>query len=273
MFQCSASGDMSAAPAQGVFPSSPLPYPSSQSMALAQSLAQTDRQNLDSGVDDRLIPKKIDKMVDSPLTETDTGIGSMPVSSGEKMKKRLQESLDLGEASTDTDQEYSELSLASPMDPNLVGWRRIRLIVVGARKLEKKGVFGKADPYVTVSYADQTEQSNHIKDNLNPEWNFEKVIHLNESSEDIVIKVFDKDTVTKDDFMGRVSIPVSDVSKLTQGKWIPLEDCKSGDVLVAAEAVPAAPGRSHSPVEVTMRQLDKELEKDISQHSAHICLC
>ena len=38
-----------------------------------------------------------------------------------------------------------------------------------ARKLEKRGVFGKADPYCVLSLAGETARSNTVSNNQNPE--------------------------------------------------------------------------------------------------------
>ena len=117
----------------------------------------------------------------------------------------------------DTEQEFSELSPGSVGDVGTIraeNWRRVSLNVVGARKLEKNGMFGKADPYVLLSYKEKTCQSKVVKNNLNPEWNFEQVLDVDENcEEELTIEVYDKDTVSKDDFMGRASIPVGDLPK------------------------------------------------------------
>ena len=97
---------------------------------------------------------------------------------------------------TDTDQEFSELSPSSLGEAEVASsvpkWKRVKLIVIGARKLEKNGMFGKADPYVLLSYREQTAQSKTVKNNLNPEWNFEQTLDVDEASEEeITIEVFD----------------------------------------------------------------------------------
>ena len=131
-------------------------------------------------------------------------------SSGEKKKNKIaQQGLELKQ---DTEQEFSELSPGSVGEVGTIraeNWRRVSLNVVGARKLEKNGMFGKADPYVLLSYKEKTSQSKVVKNNLNPEWNFEQVLDVDENcEEELTIEVYDKDTVSKDDFMGRASIPV-----------------------------------------------------------------
>merc|ERR1712089_16572 len=116
--------------------------------------------------------------------------------------------------------------------------RSVKLTVIRARKLEKQGMFDKGDPYVVLSYGKQMERSEVVKSNLNPDWNFETTFNITAGSpKEILLEVYDKDTVTKDDLMGRTSILISDIPKLRQGSWIPLKECKSGEVLLSADII------------------------------------
>ena len=185
----------------------------------------------------------------------------MVTSSGEKKKSKHSHGLELKQGVTDTDQEFSELSPSSVGEAEVVTsvpkWKSVKLIVVGARKLEKNGMFGKADPYVLLSYREKTTQSKTVKNNLNPEWNFEQTLDVDEASEEeITIEVYDKDTVSKDDFMGRATISVGDLPKLKHGQWIPLQGCKSGEVFVS----------SGDPTEETI--LDQKKQTPVSEPSS-----
>merc|ERR1712083_930389 len=114
----------------------------------------------------------------------------------------------------------------------------VKLKVVGARKLKKSGMFGKADPYVTISYGELKFKSQVVKNNLNPEWNFDNIFTVSDKiSNEILLEVYDKDTASKDDFMGKISLLRSEITKLEQGKWIPLQGTKSGEIFVACEIV------------------------------------
>merc|ERR1712223_445439 len=114
----------------------------------------------------------------------------------------------------------------------------IKLRVTGARKLKKSGMFGKADPYITISYGELKLKSNVVKNNINPEWNFDNVLTISDNiSKEILLEVYDKDTVSKDDFMGKISLPTSEVIKLQEGQWIPLQGTKSGEILVVCDIV------------------------------------
>merc|ERR1712223_1333256 len=112
----------------------------------------------------------------------------------------------------------------------------MKLTVIAARKLKKTGLFGKADPYVALSYGTQKTKSTVVKNNLNPEWNFESLLTLNENaSDELLLEVYDKDTGSKDDFMGKVSLKIADLKKMKQGHWVPLQKTKSGEVSLSCD--------------------------------------
>merc|ERR1711962_1393942 len=150
-------------------------------------------------------------------------------SSAEKDKKTLP---------ADTKESFDVLRKV-PADIGVKPSDKIKMNVLRGRNLEKQK-FGKPDPYVILSYGEQIEKSKVVQGNLNPEWNLEKIFSVTKNSpKEILIEVYDKDKITKDDFMGRTSILISDIPKLSQGSWIPLKDCKNGEILLSAEIIPS----------------------------------
>merc|ERR1719209_2174672 len=140
---------------------------------------------------------------------------------------------------------------------------RVTINVVGARNLSKTSKFGKADPYVLVSFEDKKFKSVKVANSLNPEWNFVNTVYVDkESTTEFSVEVFDEDTFTKDDFLGRVSLKSQDLSRLQQGQWIPLEGCKSGEILISAEIVDDVEGeKEQSSSSTTMsKKNDEEAE-------------
>merc|ERR1712002_1045558 len=118
----------------------------------------------------------------------------------------------------------------------------ITVTVHKARDIEKKGMFGKADPYVIMMYGDQKAKSKTIKNNYNPEWEFTAKFNIKkEVTEGIKISVFDDD-IGKDDALGMKVLDIAAIQEYQQLKsqWIPLESCKSGEVLISAEFTPQA---------------------------------
>merc|ERR1712037_308519 len=57
------------------------------------------------------------------------------------------------------------------------------------------------------------------------------------SFDEVLLEVYDKDTGSKDDFMGRVSLPISELATLKKGQWIPLQKTKSGEICVSCDFV------------------------------------
>merc|ERR1712243_491131 len=119
---------------------------------------------------------------------------------------------------------------------------QIHFTVIKAKDIEKKGKFGKADPYVKLTYGKQKAKSKTVKNNHNPEWNFEATFDIDENSaEGVNIAVFDDD-FGKDDSLGNKTmdiIVIQEQQKLLN-QWITLENCKSGEVLLSAEFIPLA---------------------------------
>merc|ERR1712142_652847 len=119
---------------------------------------------------------------------------------------------------------------------------QIHLTVIKAKDIEKKGKFGKADPYVKIKYGKQKAKSKTVKNNHNPEWNFEATFDIDEnSSEGLNIAVFDDD-FGEDHSLGNKTMDIIDIQENMKvlNKWIPLENCKSGEVLLSAEFIPQA---------------------------------
>ena len=85
----------------------------------------------------------------------------------------------------------------------------------------------------------QKATSATVKDNHNPEWNFTTTFDVNKNTtQKIIILVFDEDLV-KDDSLGSTSIDIGLVQKNIKlsNKWVPLENCKPGEILLSAEYV------------------------------------
>merc|ERR1712096_31804 len=116
---------------------------------------------------------------------------------------------------------------------------KLVITVFKANNIEKKGMFGKADPYVKLTLGKKKTQSPTVKNNHNPEWNFKASFDIDRNiSEDIQIEVFDED-LGQDDSLGHTSLNISSVQKQKQllNQWIPLESCKPGEVLISAEFI------------------------------------
>merc|ERR1719209_821676 len=140
---------------------------------------------------------------------------------------------------------------------------RVTINVVRARNLSKTSKFGKADPYVLVSIDEKKFKSVKVANSSNPEWNFVNTVYVDkESTTEFSVEVYDEDTFTKDDFMGRVSLKNKDLSRLQQGQWIPLEGCKSGEILISAEIVDDVEGAKDQLQFLTTSDKNNEVRDD-----------
>ena len=101
--------------------------------------------------------------------------------------------------------------------------RLLKLFVFSGHNLAKKDIFGASDPYVRIDLlkSDRTVidsvYTKTKKKTLNPEWNEEFLFRVNPSSHWILIEVFDENRLTRDDFLGRVELPLSDVKIANEG--------------------------------------------------------
>merc|ERR1719228_1886396 len=110
-----------------------------------------------------------------------------------------------------------------------------------ARNLEKRGLVGRADPYVVIKYREQQEKSATVNNNQNPAWQMTGYFEVKDQSDnEITIEVFDEDFLTEDDFLGKLVIDIQEIrrTKSMDLKWIPLESCNTGEVLLSAKFVP-----------------------------------
>merc|ERR1712013_290137 len=99
----------------------------------------------------------------------------------------------------------------------------------------------KSDPYAVVSFDDEKIKTKTVKNNQNPEWNFDLDIPIDaDGPRKIKIDVFDKDKIGKDKPLGSACMDVADIQKGNDfdKDWIPLDGVKSGQIQVSTEFLP-----------------------------------
>jgi len=110
-----------------------------------------------------------------------------------------------------------------------------------ALDIEKKGMVGKADPYVVLQYHDQKPlKSRTVDNNYNPVWHFTGHFKLCENAEEnIIISVYDDD-IGKDDFLGQYSLNPQEIRSVGEmtNKTVNLEKCKSGQLVISCKYIP-----------------------------------
>lgn len=84
----------------------------------------------------------------------------------------------------------------------------VKVTVVSATNLANKDMLSKSDPYVTCQLAAKPQsrvQTPMVKDNLNPEWNFEAGLLGYTTGDAVVFEVWDKDMIT-DEYLGKCTL-------------------------------------------------------------------
>ncbi|XP_033328521.1 E3 ubiquitin-protein ligase Nedd4 isoform X4 [Megalopta genalis] len=118
------------------------------------------------------------------------------------------------------------VSLPEPMGDETT--KKLRLKVVAGHQLAKKDIFGASDPYVRVDL--NTVNGNHTVDSaltktkkktLNPVWEEEFIFRVKPVEHKLVLQVFDENRLTRDDFLGRVELPLNYLPKEQAGQTIP----------------------------------------------------
>merc|ERR1712106_990664 len=112
---------------------------------------------------------------------------------------------------------------------------QLRLTVHKARNLAKQSIYVKSDPYVVIKYGTWKHQSQTVKYSQNPEWQYEVDFVTIDNRQEISLEVYDED-YGQDEPIGVATINISEVSETIQlkEKWIPLKNCRSGDILISA---------------------------------------
>jgi len=112
---------------------------------------------------------------------------------------------------------------------------QLRLTVHKARNLAKQSIYVKSDPYVVIKYGTWKHQSQTVKYSQNPEWQYEADFVIIDNRQEISLEVYDED-YGQDEPMGVATINISEVSETIQlkEKWIPLKNCRSGEILISA---------------------------------------
>lgn len=97
--------------------------------------------------------------------------------------------------------------------------RLLRIKIIAGHKLAKKDIFGASDPYVKVDLIDSQDgtviDSFYTKTRrrtLNPHWDEEFIVRVNPEKQHLVLEVYDENRLTRDDFLGLVELPLSNIS-------------------------------------------------------------
>ncbi|XP_074590518.1 elicitor-responsive protein 3-like [Curcuma longa] len=83
----------------------------------------------------------------------------------------------------------------------------LHVLLVSAKGLDNADFLGNMDPYAVLICRSQEQKSSIASGAGNePEWNETFVFTVSDSTTDLTIKLFDKDTFSSDDFVGEAKI-------------------------------------------------------------------
>ena len=91
---------------------------------------------------------------------------------------------------------------------------KLKVHVVSASKLKNKERFQKSDPYCMIEYGKETKKTKTIDNNLNPVWKEDLLFNVSDlTNETLAVSIWDKNTLTKDNFMGFTYASFTDCPK------------------------------------------------------------
>lgn len=103
----------------------------------------------------------------------------------------------------------------------------LRLKVISADNLAKKDIFGASDPYVRIDLVSNNNDevidsvlTKTKKRTLNPRWEEEFLFRVKPADHKLVMEVFDENRLTRDDFLGRVELPLSSLPREQDSRTI-----------------------------------------------------
>mmetsp|Transcript_7187 Transcript_7187/g.7894 ORF Transcript_7187/g.7894 Transcript_7187/m.7894 type:complete len:332 (+) Transcript_7187:54-1049(+) len=91
-------------------------------------------------------------------------------------------------------------------------WKKMTLTVHNGKNLAPKDGSGTSDPYFEVEWAGNKKKTKHLARTLNPEWDWTESMHSNQyANQDLIIRVWDYDVLTENDYMGEIMIEGSNL--------------------------------------------------------------
>ncbi|KAA6387445.1 MAG: hypothetical protein EZS28_017028 [Streblomastix strix] len=149
----------------------------------------------------------------------------------------------------------------------------VRAHIYQARNLPAADDEGTSDPYVVISYGGQKAKTKTIEKTLFPCW-YETLTLDVDIPDDatiaapLIVMIYDWDSVGSDDFIGRIEVPFSQMTRqiAPEPKWHELYvgdvvEGKEGELLASFQLIPMAESKLEREAERIAIQLEKENQK------------
>ena len=109
---------------------------------------------------------------------------------------------------------------------------KIKVRVISATKLKNKERFQTSDPYCMIECEKESKKTKSLESNLNPTWNEEFVITMMDGEETLGFSIWDKNTLSKDNFMGYSYASVTDCPKDVETEKVWLDRKLTGELMI-----------------------------------------
>ena len=129
------------------------------------------------------------------------------------------------------------------LSADILGKARVR--VIKAKDLINADLDKFSEPYAMIKYGGQKFKTPTVKNSQVPKWDFEMEFNFPDGEDDSIrIEVLDEDNWGRDESLGRLNLPLSDLATMdpNSGHWFPLEGVESGQILISGDITEALGG-------------------------------
>ncbi|KAA6358865.1 MAG: hypothetical protein EZS28_045609, partial [Streblomastix strix] len=151
----------------------------------------------------------VNKQFGKDVGQIDLEVG-YKISSNEEEDKVDQEQQPKSEQKDNVEEKEIKRDIQVEQEQEEYEQGQIIITIIGVKNVAAMDSNGKSDPYVKIILADKTERTKKVADTLNAEYNQTFNFAFDPSStqeRDLKLELWDHDTMSDDDQIGKVSLP------------------------------------------------------------------